>query len=95
MLLYSFYAFLLIVRSSIILKLKIHVDCKMSPDNVASSITLGNFTVGRRYRAKKSDMADSSPMPIFAAHSDKKSGRKVSHFKRFIAQENRLWEAGL
>ena len=51
MLLYSFYAFLLIVRSSIILKLKI--DCKMSPDNVASSITLGNFTVGRRYRPIK------------------------------------------
>ena len=31
MLLYSFYAFLLIGSSSIILKLKI--DCKMSPDN--------------------------------------------------------------
>ena len=26
----------------------------MSPDNVASSITLGNFTVGRQYRLKKS-----------------------------------------
>ena len=27
--------------------------CQMSPDNVASSITLGNFTVGRLYRAIK------------------------------------------
>ena len=35
----------------------------MSPDNVASSITLGNFTVGRPYRQKKSDMPDSSPTP--------------------------------
>ena len=42
----------------------------MSPDNVASSITLGNFTVGRLYRQKKSDMPDSSPTPIFAADSD-------------------------
>ena len=37
----------------------------MSPDNVASSIT-----VGRLYRMKKSDMTDSSPTPIFAADSD-------------------------
>ena len=43
----------------------------MSPDNVASSITLGNFTVGRAYRQKKSDMPDLSPMPIFATDSDK------------------------
>ena len=43
----------------------------MLPDNVASSITLGNFTVGRPYRQKKSDMPDSSPTPIFAADSDK------------------------
>ena len=39
----------------------------MSPDNVASSITLGNFTVGRPYRRKKSDMPDSCPTTIFAA----------------------------
>ena len=38
----------------------------MSPDNVASSITLGNFTVGWLNRAKKSDMPDSSLTPIFA-----------------------------
>ena len=37
----------------------------MSPDNVASSITLGNFTVGRPCRQKKSDMPDSSPTQIF------------------------------
>ena len=78
MLLYSFYAFLLIVRSSIILKLKI--DCKMSPDNVASSITLGNFIVGGgRYRAKKSDMPDSSPTPIIASDSDEIGSASSSH----------------
>ena len=49
----------------------------MSPDIVASSITLGNFTVGRRYRPKKCDMPDSSPTPILAADSDE--------IKRFIA----------
>ena len=43
----------------------------MSPDNAASSITLVNFTVGRPYQPKKSDMTDSSPTPIFAADSDK------------------------
>ena len=43
----------------------------MSPENVASSITLGNFTVGRQYRAKKSDMPDSCPTPIFASDGDK------------------------
>ena len=42
----------------------------MSPDNVASIITLGNFTVRRLYRLKKSDMPDSCPKPIFAADSD-------------------------
>ena len=56
----------------------------MSPDNVASSITLGNFTVGRPYR--RSDMPDSSPMPIFAADRNK-SGRQVSHIKRFISRQ--------
>ena len=51
----------------------------MSPDNVASSITLGNFTVGRPYRRKKSDMTDSSPTPIFAADSDKIGSASISH----------------
>ena len=51
----------------------------MSPDNVASSITLGNFTVGRLYRPKKSDKPDSSPTPIFAADSDKIGSASSSH----------------
>ena len=53
------------------------IDCKMSPDNVASSITLGNFTVGRRYRPNQSDMPDSPPefLPLTAM----KLGLKVSH----------------
>ena len=51
----------------------------MSPDNVASSITLGNFTVGRLYRPKKSDMPDSSPTPIFAADRDKIGSASSSH----------------
>ena len=68
--LYSFYAFLLIGRSSVY---------KMSPDNVASSITPGNFTVGRLYLAKKSDMTDSSPTPIFAAVSDEIGSKSISH----------------
>ena len=51
----------------------------MSPDNVASSITLGNFTVGRPYRRKKSDMPDSCPMPIFAADSDEIGTASISH----------------
>ena len=52
----------------------------MSPDNVASSITLGNFTVGRPYRRKKSDMPDSCPTPIkFAADSDKIGSASISH----------------
>ena len=55
------------------------IDCKLSPDNVASSITLGNSTVGRLYQPKKSDMPDSSPMPIFAANSDKIGSASSSH----------------
>ena len=51
----------------------------MSPDNVASSITLGNFIVGRPYQQKKSDMPDSSPTPIFAADSDKIRSVNSSH----------------
>ena len=51
----------------------------MSPDNVASSITLGNFTVGRLYQAKKSDMPDSSLTPIFAADSDEIGSVSSSH----------------
>ena len=51
----------------------------MSPDNVASSITLGNFTVRRLYQAKKSDMPDSSPTPIFAADSDEIGSVSSSH----------------
>ena len=43
----------------------------MSPDHVASSITLGNFTVGQPYRQKKSDMPDSCPTPNFASNGDK------------------------
>ena len=53
--------------------------CKMFPDCVASSITLGNFTVGRPYREKKSDMTDSSPTPIFAADSDEIGSISSSH----------------
>ena len=53
--------------------------CKMSPDYVASSITLGSFTVGRLYRQKKSDMPDSSPTPIFAADSDEIGSVGSSH----------------
>ena len=49
----------------------------MSPDNVAFSITLGNFT--QLYGAKKSDMPDSSPTPIFAADSDKIGSASISH----------------
>ena len=51
----------------------------MSPDNVASSITLSNFTVGRLYRAKKSDMPDSSPTPIFASDDDEIGSVGISH----------------
>ena len=51
----------------------------MSPNNVASSITLGNFTVGRPYRQKKSDMTDSSPTPIFATDSDEIGSVRSSH----------------
>ena len=54
----------------------------MLPDNVASSITLGNFTVGRPYRQKKSDMPDTCPKPTAI-----KSGRLVAHIKRFIARQ--------
>ena len=53
--------------------------CKMSPDYVASSITLGNFTVGRLDREKKSDMPDSSPTPIFASDSVKIGSVSSSH----------------
>ena len=49
----------------------------MSPDNVASSITLGNFT--RLYHAKKSDMPDSSPMAIFASDSNEFGSVSISH----------------
>ena len=52
---------------------------KMSPDNVASSITLGNFTVGRPYRQKKSDMPDSSPTMIFTADRDEMGSASSSH----------------
>ena len=51
----------------------------MSPDNVASSITLGNFTVWRLYRPKKSDMPDSSPTPILAADSNEIGWVSRSH----------------
>ena len=51
----------------------------MSPDNVASSITLGNFTVGRPNRQKKSDMPDSCPTPIFASDSDEIGSVGSSH----------------
>ena len=61
------------------------MNCKMSPDNVASSITLLNFTVGRPYRQKKSDMPDSSPTPIFAADS-----YKIGSADSVIARQNRL-----
>ena len=50
----------------------------MSPDNVASSITLGNFTVRRPYWPKKSDMTDSSTM-TFVADSDKIGSACSSH----------------
>ena len=51
----------------------------MSPDSVASSITLGKFTVRRPYWQKKSDMLDSSPTPIFAADSDEIGSASISH----------------
>ena len=51
----------------------------MSQDNAASSITQGNFTVGRLYRPIKSDMTDTSPTPIFAADSDKIESASISH----------------
>ena len=51
----------------------------MSPDNVASSITLGNLTVGRPVSAEKSDMTDSSPTPIFPSDSDKIGSLSISH----------------
>ena len=51
----------------------------MSPDNVASSITLGNFTVGRLYWPKKSDMPDSSPTPIFATDNDEIGSVSILH----------------
>ena len=51
----------------------------MSLDNVAFSIILGNFTIGRLYRGKKSDMPDSSPTPIFATDSDKIGSVSSSH----------------
>ena len=51
----------------------------MLPDNVVSSITLGNFTVGRLYRAKKSDMPDSFTTPIFASDSDEIRSVGISH----------------
>ena len=51
----------------------------MSPDNVASSITLANFTVGRSDRQKKSDMPDSCPTPIFASDSDEIGSVSSSH----------------
>ena len=64
----------------------------MSPDNVASSITLGNFTVGRPYRRKKSDMPDSSATPIFAADSDKIGLASICDLsaESVIARQNRL-----
>ena len=59
----------------------------MSPDSVTSSITLGNFTVGRRDRAKKSDMTDYFPTPIFASDSDEIGSVSI------IARQNRLMPA--
>ena len=51
----------------------------MSPHNVASSITLGNFIVGRLYQTKKSDMPDSSQTPIFASDKDEIGSVSISH----------------
>ena len=55
----------------------------MSPDYVASSITLGNFTVGRLYRARKSDMPDSSRRR-FLPPTAIKSGLQVAHISDFF-----------
>ena len=63
----------------------------MSPDYVASSITLGNFTVGRLYRAKKSDMPDSSR---FLPPTAIKSGMQVAHIKRFFSSDTDYFKVG-
>ena len=64
----------------------------MLPDNAASSITLGNFTVGRPYRPKKADMTDSCPRPIFASDSEEIGLVSSSHLSpdSVIARQNRL-----
>ena len=51
----------------------------MSPDNVASSITLGNFTACDRIGRSKSDMTDSFPTPIFVADRGKIGSASSSH----------------
>ena len=58
----------------------------MSPDNVASSITLGNFTVGRSYR-RKSLTCQTLPRRRFLPPTAIKSGEQVSHIKRFIGRQ--------
>ena len=56
----------------------------MSPDNVASSITPGNFTLGQMYWPKKSDMPDSSRRG-FLPPTAMKSGW-LAHNERFIGR---------
>ena len=56
----------------------------MSPDNVASSITLGNFTVGRPYRGKSLTW-QTLLRPRFLPPTAIKSGRQVS--QRFIGRQ--------
>ena len=51
----------------------------MSPYNVASGITLGNFTVGRLYRPKSLDMPDLCLTPIFASDNDKVVSASITH----------------
>ena len=51
----------------------------MSRDNVASRITLGNFTVGRPLGRKSLTCQTLSPTPIFAADRDEIGSVGISH----------------
>ena len=58
----------------------------MSPNNVASSITPGNFTVGRI--GGKSLTCQTLPRRRFLPPTAIKSGRQVSHIERFIGRQH-------
>ena len=57
----------------------------MSPENVATSITLGNFTVGRLYIGQKSLTCQTRPLRRFLPPTAMKSGWRVSHMKQLSA----------